>query len=163
MALTVGDQAPDFELTWKVGDDPVKRSTHQGGDPLVVLFFPLAFSSVCTEEMCTVAEDVSAYDELGAKVVGISVDSPFVNARFAQECGADFPILSDFNVEVAEAYGVRNDDFFGMKGVADRSAFVVDGSGQIVFAWHSDDAGVMPPFDEIKAAVEAIDSSDRAA
>jgi peroxiredoxin len=154
MALSVGDRAPDFELTWTIGEEPVRRSDHQGDDPLVILFFPLAFSPVCTEEMCSVAEDLSAYGDLGAKVVGISVDSPFVNARFAEECGADFPILSDFNAEAADAFGVRNDDFFGMKGVADRSVFVVDGSGEIRYAWHSEDPGVMPPFDEIKAAVK---------
>jgi peroxiredoxin len=153
MPLSAGDQAPDFELTWKIGQDPVRRSEHQGDDPVVVLFFPLAFSPVCTQEMCAVAEDLSAYNELGAKVVGISVDSPFVNARFAEECGAEFPILSDFNAEAADAFGVRNDDFFGMKGVADRSCFVVAPSGEIVFAWHSEDPGVMPPFDDIKAAV----------
>lgn len=154
MALSVGAQAPDFELTWKIGQDPVKRSAYQGGDPLVILFFPLAFSPVCTEEMCAVADDLSAYNDLGAKVVGISVDSPFVNAKFAEECGAEFPILSDFNAEAADAFGVRNDDFFGMKGVADRSVFVVDASGEVAYAWHSADPGVMPAFDEIKAAVK---------
>jgi peroxiredoxin len=163
MPLSVGDSAPDFELTWKIGQDPLRRSDHQGDDPLVVLFFPLAFSPVCTEEMCAVAEDLSAFNELGAKVVGISVDSPFVNAKFAEECGAEFPILSDFNAEAADAFGVRNDDFFGMKGVADRSAFVVDAAGDIVLAWHSGDPGVMPPFEEIKAAVAGAGPGGRAA
>lgn len=156
MALTVGDAAPDFELVWKIGTDPVRRSVHQGGEPLVVLFFPLAFSSVCTDEICAVAEDASTYSKLGAKLVGISVDSPFVNARFAESCGAEFPILSDFNTEAAAAFGVRNADFFGMDGVADRSAFVIDGEGIIRYAWTSDDPGVIPDFDAIKAAVQAL-------
>lgn len=156
MALNAGDTAPDFELVWKIGSDPIRRSTHQDGQPLVVLFFPLAFSSVCTDEICAVAEDYSSYSELGAKVVGISVDSPFVNARFGDECGADFPILSDFNTEASEAYGVRNPDFFGMQGVSDRSAFVIDADGVVRYAWSSDDPSVMPPFDEIKAALRAL-------
>ena len=154
MALSVGDKAPDFELTWQIGKDKLKRSTHQAGEPIVVLFFPLAFSPVCTNEMCAVAEDVSAYSGLGAKVVGISIDSPFVNAKFAAECGADFPILSDFNKEAATAFGVLNRDFFGMDGVANRSAFVIDGEGTIRYAWTSQDPGVMPDFEAIKAALK---------
>jgi peroxiredoxin len=156
MALTVGDKAPDFELTWKIGSEPLKRSTYQNGETLAVFFFPLAFSGVCTEEMCTLAEDLSAYSDLGARVVGISVDSPFVNAKFAAECGADFPILSDFNTDASEAFGVRNADFFGMNGVSDRSVFVIDGEGTVRYAWVGADPGIMPDFDEIKQAISAI-------
>jgi len=155
MALAVGDSAPDFTLVHKLGSDPVQLSKETGDGPVVLLFFPLAFSSVCTDEMCHMADTYSEWSGLGATVFGISVDSPFVNAKFAAETQVAFPLLSDFNKETATAYGVRNDDFFGMKGVANRSAFVVDDDGRIAYAWVSEDPGVMPPFEKIKAAVEA--------
>ena len=101
------------------------------------------------------AETFERWESSGANVLGISVDSPFVNARFAEETRVSFPLLSDFNREVCTAYGVRNDDFFGMKGVADRSAFVVDREGVVVYSWTTDDADVMPPFEEILEAVRA--------
>ncbi len=123
----------------------------------MVLFFPLAFSGVCTTEMCTVAENHDMWTGLGARVVGISVDSPWVNVRFAEETGATFPILSDFNRTAAEAYGVLNDDFFGMKGVADRSAFVIDGDGIVRYAWTSPDSSVMPDFEAIRSVVEGLE------
>jgi len=156
MKVTKGATAPDFTLVRKVGQDPVSLSDYRGVKPVVVLFFPLAFSGVCTAELCRVVEDRSVWNKLGAEVLGISVDSPFVNQRFASETGAEFPLLSDFNREVSGAYGVLNDDFFGMKGVANRSAFVVDVDGTVVYAWTSEDSDVMPPFDEIREAVSEL-------
>lgn len=156
MKVSKGSQAPDFTLVRKIGEDPVSLSDYRGEKPVVVLFFPLAFSGVCTAELCRVVEDRSVWNELGAKVLGISIDSPFVNEKFAEENGAEFPMLSDFNREATDAYGVRNDDFFGMKGVANRSAFVVDTDGTVVYAWSSEDSDVMPPFDEIRGAVSAL-------
>ena len=156
MRPAVGEAAPDFELVRRVGEPPVRRSTHQAGEPLVILFFPLAFSPVCTDEMCAVVEDWAAWEALDARVLGISVDSPWVNARFADETGVPFPLLSDFNTDVARAYGVCNDDYFGMRGVADRAAFVVAGDGTIAWAWHTDDDAVLPPFDEIRTVVEGL-------
>ena len=129
MAIQVGSVAPDFTLTQRVGSPLVQRSSYEEGAPVVVLFFPLAFSGVCTDEMCQVAESFDKWRDVGARVLGVSVDSPYVNARFAEETGVPFPLLSDFNREVCTLYGVRNDDFFGMKGVADRSAFVIDPAG----------------------------------
>lgn len=152
----MGDPAPDFELTWRVGDPPVRRSAYQGDEPLVILFFPLAFSPVCTDEMCRIADDWSAWATLEAKVLGISVDSPWVNVRFAGETGVPFPLLSDFNTDVAAAYGVRNDDYFGMRGVADRAAFVVAADGTVAWSWHTDDDSVLPPFDEIREIVAGL-------
>lgn len=161
MALSVGSPAPDFTLTHKVRQDPITLSRHASDQTAVLLFFPLAFSGVCTEEMCHIAETYERWETVGAKVLGISVDSPFVNAKFAEETGVPFPLLSDFNREVCHAYGVRNDDFFGMKGVADRSAFVIDPSGRVSYAWTSADADVMPPFDVILEAVESANQVPR--
>lgn len=152
-----GSEAPDFTLLRKVGEPPVSLSDYRGKKPVVLLFFPLAFSGVCTAELCQVVEDRSMWNEVGAEVLGISVDSSYVNNRFAQETGADFPVLSDFNREATDAYGVRNDDFFGMKGVADRSAFVVDRDGVVAYAWKTDDPDVLPPFDEIRRVVAGLD------
>ena len=154
MALSPGDIAPDFTLTHRVGDPLVTMSDYAAGQPVVLLFFPLAFSGACTQEMCDVAERYDRWAETNAKVLGLSVDSPWVNVRFAEETGVPFPILSDFNKDVCSAYDVRNDDFFGMRGVSDRAAFVVDGSGVIRYVWTDPDADNLPPYDEI---VEALD------
>ena len=155
-ALSVGFRAPDFELPRKIGEAPYRLSAHLEQGPVVVLFFPLAFSGVCTKEICAVAEDFDSWTDLGAEVVAISVDSAFVNHRFAQETGATFPILSDFNKETAAAYGVLNDDYFGMRGVADRSAFLVSQDGTIRYSWMGDDSDGLPDFDAIKAAVRDL-------
>ncbi|HET6638023.1 MAG TPA: redoxin domain-containing protein, partial [Gemmatimonadota bacterium] len=114
---------------------------------------PLAFSSVCTEEMCAVRDDWSAWTELEADVFGISVDSPFVTRRFREELGLPFPLLSDFNHDVGAAYGVLYEDYFGLRGVARRAAFVVGTDGRIAYAWVSERDDVLPDFGEVKAAV----------
>lgn len=154
--LPVGSPAPDFELLHRIGRPPIRRSSHQDGRPLVILFFPLAFSSVCTAEMCAVAEDWSAWQDLDARIVAISVDSPFVTARFADDTGAPFPILSDFNKTTADAYGVLNRDYFGMDGVANRAAFVVDGRGVVRYAWTDADDSVLPDFEAVRKAVAEL-------
>lgn len=116
---------------------------------------PLAFSSTCTEEFCHLGENWTKWGSLGAKIYGISVDSPWVNAKWGEEMGIPFPILSDFNKEAMTAYGVMRNELAGLRGVANRSAFVVDPEGKIAYSWVSDDPGVLPPFDEIEAAVRA--------
>jgi len=154
--LAPGHTAPDFTLTHRLGSDPVRLSEVVNQGPVVLLFFPLAFSGVCTTQLCQVAEDWGSWEALGAQVFGISVDSPFVNARFAETHSLPFPLLSDFNRETATSFGVRNDDFFGMKGVSNRSAFVVDQDGTIRWAWVSEDPSVLPDFEAIKEAVSAL-------
>lgn len=157
MPPTVGDPAPDFELPFEPKGRPVRLSEVLKEGPAVLLFFPLAFSSTCTEEMCAVAEDWSRWRQVGARVLGISVDSPFVNVRFAEECGAPFPILSDFNRAASRAYDVLYDEFYGLEGVSKRAAFVVDREGRVAYAWVRDDAGVMPPLEEIRSVVEGLE------
>jgi peroxiredoxin len=153
MAARIGDAAPDATV-FRYPRDPVKLSEFRGRKH-VLLFFPLAFSSTCTAEMCTMAEDYSDYEELGVTVIGLSVDSPYTNQKFAESCNATFPILSDFNKEAAEAYGVLRPALGGLKGVSDRAAFVVDEEGRITYAWVGENPGVMPSFEEIRAAVSA--------
>src|SRR5688572_746204 len=124
MALQPGTQAPDA-VVFRGPREPVHLHDYKG-PPIVLLFFPLAFSGVCTREMCTVADDFSAWRDLGAQVLGISVDSPYVNVRFAAACNASFPILSDFNKEATVKYGVYREEMDGLRGVSERAAFVID-------------------------------------
>ncbi|MBI4545975.1 MAG: redoxin domain-containing protein [Gemmatimonadetes bacterium] len=152
MPLQLGSTAPDVTLYLRPKEPVSLRELH-AEQPLVLLFFPLAFSSVCTGEMCSVAEDYAAYRELGAQVAGISVDSPYVNQKFAESCNASFPILSDFNKEATRRFGVWRDELNGLQGVANRAAFVLDTSGRVVYAWMSENPGDLPPFQEIKGAV----------
>jgi len=134
----------------------VTLSSFRGEKNVVVLFLPLAFSSVCTDEICRVAEDYGRWAELDAEVLGICVDSPFVVQKFARETGTPFPVLSDFNREAMTAFGVVYEDFFGLRGVAKRSVFVVDREGIVRYAWVTEDADVLPDFDAVRAAVEAL-------
>ena len=101
-------------------------------------------------------ENWDQWGSLGAAVYAISIDSPFSNQQWRKEMEVPFPILSDFNKTAAAAYGVLQDDFFGLHGVAKRSVFVVDGDGRVRYAWVSDDPGVLPPFDKVVEAVEAL-------
>lgn len=155
MALSPGTAAPDFSLAPAPGPDRINLSDFRGKS-VVVLFMPLAFSGVCTDEMCQMADSYDQWAELGTQVLGVSVDSPFVTKKFAEETKVPFPILSDFNKGTIKAWDVMYDDFFGMAGVAKRSAFVVDADGTIQYSWVTEDPAVMPPFDEVRAAVAAL-------
>lgn len=155
MPVQVGAQAPDFSLPPAPGPELVTLSSFRGEKTVVLLFFPLAFSSVCTDEMCAVAEDYRRWAALDAEVIGLSSDSPFVAAKFAQETGAPFPIVSDFNKEAMTAYDVMYDDYFGLRGVAKRAAFVVDRDGVVRYAAVVEDSE-LPDFDEIRTVVEGL-------
>lgn len=158
MGITVGDQAPDFALKSKSGDDmnDISLSDYRGEKNVVILFFPLAYTGVCTDEMCSVSGGLADYDALDAQVLGISVDSPFAQEAWAEKEGITIPLLSDFNKEVSAAYGSQFEDLIGFKGVAKRSAFVVDKSGVVRFASVSDDPTELPDFDAIKACLQAL-------
>jgi len=153
--LEAGTSAPDFSLLRALGEDPVTLSQHLG-EPVVLLFVPLAFSGVCTKELCHVSESWGVWGSLGAQVYAISVDSPFVNRKWGNEMGVPFPILSDFNRTAASAYGVLRKDLGGLRGVANRSVFVIDAAGFLRYRWVGEDPGVLPPFDEVVAAVAAL-------
>ena len=158
MGITVGDQAPDFTLKSKSGDDmnDISLSDYRDSKNVVILFFPLAYTGVCTDEMCSVSGGLADYDALDAQVLGISVDSPFAQEAWAEKEGITIPLLSDFNKEVSAAYGSQFEDLLGFKGVAKRSAFVVDKSGVVRFASVSDDPTELPDFDAIKACLQAL-------
>ncbi len=150
----MGQKATPFALHEAPGE-LVDVGAEFGSAPIVILFFPLSFSSVCTDEFCTIRDDWKVWSDLNAKVYGISVDSPFVTQKFRELEKLPFPLLSDFNREVATQFDALHDDLFGLKGVAKRSAFVIDREGTIVYASVSDDPGVMVDFDAIKAAIES--------
>ncbi|MDN5216278.1 redoxin domain-containing protein [Fulvivirgaceae bacterium BMA12] len=152
MALNIGDTAPSFSL-YDTDKNQVQLADFQGKD-LVVLFFPLAFTSVCTTELCSMRDNIGDYNALNAEVVAISIDTPFTLGKFKAEQNLNFPLLSDFNKEVSKAYGAQYDEFvLGLKGVAKRSAFVVDAEGKIKYAEVLDDATKLPNFDAVKAAL----------
>ncbi|HUK82418.1 MAG TPA: redoxin domain-containing protein [Verrucomicrobiae bacterium] len=160
MALKVGDKAPDFELTTKAADGPkkIKLGDNSGKKSTVLLFFPMAFTGVCTKEMCEVSAGLNQYASLNADVLGISGDNPFAQAEWAAKEKITVPLLSDYEHKVARAYGIAYDSFLpqknlGMGGVAKRSAFVIDKQGVIRYAESSDDPAVLPNFEKIKVAL----------
>lgn len=157
MPLTTGTPAPDFTLNWKNADglQSVTLSENFGKRPTVLLFFPLAFTSVCMAEMCSVRDSIKIYEDLDAAVYGISVDSPFTLEVMAAQESIPFPLLSDFNKEVSTAYDVIFPELLGFKGVAKRSAFVIGKDGSIIYASSSDDPKQLPDFDAIQAALKS--------
>lgn len=153
--LKVGDKAPAFTL---VADDKqeVALDAHEGKN-VVLLFFPLAFTSVCTDELCHMRDHLTEYNDMNADVLAISVDSPFTLERFKQDQNLNFPLLSDFNKEVSRSYGSLYEDFvMGMKGVSKRSAFVIDKDGVIRYAEVLDNAGDLPNFEKVKETLSNL-------
>lgn len=128
-------------------------STVIGTGPIVLLFMPLAFSSVCTTECSTIRDHWQRWQTLGAKVFGITVDSPIVTDKFRELERLPFLVLSDFNKSVIEMFGVVHDELIGLRGVAKRSVFVVDRAGVVTYAWVSDNPGTQVDFAAIESAV----------
>ena len=163
MAIKVGDKAPDFTLTTLGADGPelVTLSEQTAGSKTVLLFVPMAFTGTCTEEFCSVTQGLGEYEELGAKVFGISGDNPFAQAAWAEKEGIGITLLSDYEHEAAAAYGIAYESFLPdknltMGGVPKRSAFVIDGEGVVQYAEVNDNPGDLPNFDAIKAALKGL-------
>ena len=154
MATQVGESAPAFTL--KNTDLEEVSLADFSGRKVVLLFVPLAFSGPCTQELCDISAGINAYDDLSAQVLGISVDSPFSLKAWVEKEGITIPLLSDFNKEVSAAYGAQFEDLLGFKGVAKRSAFVVDGAGVVRYASVSDDPKQLPDFEAIKACLQSL-------
>lgn len=157
MALAVGTQAPDFALSTAGADGPelVKLADHKGKN-VVLLFFPMAFTGVCTEEFCSLSQGLDEYTSLNATVLGVSGDNPFAQAGWAEKEGIKVTLLSDYEHDVTKAYDVAYDSFLPdlnlpMGGVSKRSAFVIDKEGVIQYSESSDDPKQLPDFDAIKA------------
>lgn len=155
MSTTIGQQAPDFKL-YDTERNVISLEDLKGNNVLL-LFFPLAFTGVCTKELCSVRDNIAAYNNINTKVLGISVDSPQTLARFKEEQHLNFPLLSDFNKEASEAYGCKYNSFIGwMKGVSKRSAFIIDKEGTIQYAEVLENAGELPNFEKINEKLAAL-------
>ena len=153
MALSIGQTAPAFTL-FSSENKPVSLADYAGKN-VVLLFFPMAFTSVCTTELCEMRDNLQTYTDLNAEIVAISVDSPFTLAKFKEEQNLPFLLLSDFNKDVSEAYGALYENFvMNMRGVSKRAAFVIDEVGQITHAEVLENAGNVPDFDAVKAALK---------
>ncbi|SDJ94034.1 redoxin domain-containing protein [Natronorubrum texcoconense] len=152
-----GDAAPDFTAPLANGDvDSFTLSERLESEaPIVLAFFPGAFTSVCTTEMCAFQDRLASFNDLDASVYGVSRDSPFTLNEFRDQNDLEFGLISDYNKEIIDDYGVAMDFAdLGVYGVAKRSVFVVDADGEVTYAWVSDDPGVEPDYDEVEAAVE---------
>jgi glutaredoxin-dependent peroxiredoxin len=149
-----GDSAPDITAPIADGNvEPFTLSENLGDGPVVLAFFPGAFTSVCSSEMTTFQEDRDTFDEIGATVYGVSVDSPFSLNEFRDQQGIEYGLISDTNKEAIDAYNVRMDFAdMGIEGVAKRAVFVLDSDGEVVYKWQSDDPGVEPDYDEVTEA-----------
>jgi peroxiredoxin len=154
-ALAVGSSAPDFELPGTV-DETVRLTTQLGSDPILLLFYPLDWSPVCTSELCSLGTDFNNYTGLGVKVFAISVDSIFSHKAFATHHTIGVPLLSDFNKTVSQDYGVLYPDLMGLKGVAKRAVFLLDAGGIVRYVWVTEDPTQMPDFTEIKKQIELL-------
>lgn len=150
MAIRSGDKATPFTLAAAPGE-PCEVTFD--GATTVLFFFPLAFSPVCSDEMCSLRDTWSQWSDLDACVYGITCDSPFVTAKFREELGIPFQILSDFNSDVSKEWDCYHEDLKGFRDVPKRSAFVIGADGTVVYDWVSDDPTQMPDFDAIREAV----------
>ena len=158
MPVTVGQNAPDFSLYSSV-KEKFTLSNSIGNQNILLLFFPLAFTGVCTKELCAIRDDISIFTNKHVDVIGISVDSVFTLAKFKEEQKLNFTLLSDFNKEVSVLYESIYDSFtdMGMKGVSKRSAFLIDKKGVIQYAEVLESAGDIPDFEAIMQVISRLD------
>jgi glutaredoxin-dependent peroxiredoxin len=158
MPLKTGTSAPDFTLKTKTstGLEDVKLSDNFGKQNTVLLFFPFAFTGVCTAEMCDISGGVAAYSDLSATVYGISVDSPFAQEAWAQKEKITLKLLSDLNKTVITAYDVVFKGIAGIGDAAARAAFVIDKQGAIVYAEQTPTPKDLPDFNAVKAALAKL-------
>jgi peroxiredoxin len=153
MSLQIGQPAPQFTL---VSSELKEVSLADlKGKKVILHFFPMAFTGVCTTQLCTLRDNFGFYEGIDAHVFGISVDSPFTLAKFKEENQYQFPLLSDFNKTVSTAYdAIYNDFVFGLKGVSKRAAFVIDEEQNIIYAEVLESAGDLPNFEAIEALIK---------
>jgi peroxiredoxin len=155
MSVEVGSKAPDFTL---VNQDrtPVTLSAALKSGPVVLAFFPAAFSSVCQQEMCTFRDSIAALNASSAQVFGISTDTFFALKAWADQQHLNFPLLSDYNKDVIHRYGVANPDMIGLKDIARRAVFVVDRQGIVRHREVLEDARNEPNYEAVKSALAAL-------
>ena len=158
MAIPVGSKAPDFTLKSKQASGlvDVKLSNHFGKTNTVLLFFPLAFTGVCTTEMCDITAGLGQYKELNAEVIGVSVDSPFAQEAWAQKEKIGITLASDLNKKTAEAYGVLLPDLIGLGAVSARAAFVIDRNGVVQYSEQTPTPKDLPNFNAVRETLSKL-------
>jgi len=154
MSVDVGSTAPDFTLMNQ--DRQPVTLTSLKGKPVVLAFFPAAFSSVCQQELCTFRDSIEILNQAKAQVFGISTDTFFALKAFQDAQHLNFPLLSDYNKEVIRDYGVFNEDMIGLKGIAKRAVFVLDGKGIVRYREVLDDARNEPNYKEVLGSVASL-------
>ena len=156
MSVEVGHKPPGFQLPDQ--DRKQRTLTDFLGKKTVLAFFPGAFTSVCTKEMCTFRDSMQVFNSLNAQVVGIGVNDPFTNKAFAEANKLQFPILSDYTRDTIRKFNVFHEDFAGLKGyvAAKRSVFVLDSNGTVRYRWVSEDPGKQPDYEEVKKILAEI-------
>jgi peroxiredoxin len=154
MSVDVGTTAPDFTLTNQDRQPVTLSSKH--GHPVVLAFFPAAFSSVCQKELCTFRDSLATLNAAHAEVFGISVDTFFALKAFHDQQKLTFPLLSDFNKQVIRQYGVYNEDMIGLHGIAKRAVFVIDGHGIVRHTEVLDDARNEPDYQKVFSALAQL-------
>jgi peroxiredoxin len=159
MNTSIGSPAPDFTLL--ATDGETVTLSEQRGSPVVLAFFPAAFTGVCETELCAFRDAIASFNDIGASVYGISVDSRFALAAFAQKNELNFTLLSDYNRSATDAYGIRFESLAGMSGydVANRSVFVIDADGTLAWQWIADSLGDEPPYNDVQEAVASLASN----
>ena len=159
--VEIGDPAPDIHAP-VVGSEikPFRLSDAIGDGPIVLAFFPGAFTSTCTAEMCTFRDEMAQFDSIGAIVYGLSVDTPFSLREYRDKHDLQFGLISDHEKHAIDAYDVRKSyDDIGFEGVARRSVFIIDDAGRIAYKWVAEKGGVEPDYEEIEtAAAEAAEA-----
>jgi peroxiredoxin len=155
MSVDVGAKAPDFTLP-NQDREPVTLSEQLKKGPVVLAFFPAAFSSVCTTEMCTFRDSSSELNGVGATVLGVSVDTFFALKAWSDAQKLNFPLLSDFNKDVIRKYGVVNPDMIGLKDIAKRAVFVIDRGGVVRHREVLDDARNEPNYGSVKKTLASL-------
>jgi glutaredoxin-dependent peroxiredoxin len=155
MSVQIGQTAPDFTLKNTDMQD-VTLSSFRGQKNVVLLFVPLAFTGVCTNELCSVRDNLNNYTKLNAEVLGISVDSPFSQKAWKEKENLNFTLLSDFNRQAVKAYDVMYDELIGLQGVAKRAAFVIDKEGKVQYAEVLESARNLPNFDKLNETLSSL-------
>lgn len=155
MSIQVGQTAPSFTL-YDTDKQPVSLESFRG-ENVLLLFFPQAFTGTCTAELCSTRDDIASYQNMQARVLGISVDSVFTLKKFREDLNLNFPLLSDFNKVASTAYAaIYHDWILDMKGVSKRSAFVIDKAGIVRYAEVLESAGDLPNFEAIKQTLSGL-------
>lgn len=154
MSITVGQKAPGFNLPDT--NKQLHTLEQYKGKNVLLLFFPFAFTGTCTKELCGVRDDIARYNNANAEVLGISIDTHFTLKKYKEEQSLNFPLLSDFNKEAIHAYDIAYDEFILMKGVAKRSAFLVDKEGIVRYAEVLENASEIPDFEAINKVLATL-------